>query len=275
MDTGGRKIGLALSGGAARGLAHIGVIEVLEREGIPIDVIAGTSAGAIIGASYAWDRDVPRIVRDALDANWKKMTPLLDLAFPKTGLLKGQKLRALLASYVGGDTTFADLQIPFACVATDIDTGEEVILNRGSVAEALRASISLPGIFTVVHHRGRYLVDGGLTTPVPIEMARDMGADFIIGVNVNPDVANRLGKTSQKRVEAHKEPNIFQVITQSIYITTYSLASAALASADIVIEPELGYINLADFNKVPEILDVGRHATEAVIPEIKRKLAGV
>ncbi|MCJ7605042.1 MAG: patatin-like phospholipase family protein, partial [Dehalococcoidales bacterium] len=110
--TGGRKIGLALSGGAARGLAHIGVVEVLEREGIPIDVIAGTSAGAIIGASYAWDRDVRRVVRDALDANWKKMTTLLDSVFPKTGLLKGRKLRELLASYVGGDTTFADLQIP-------------------------------------------------------------------------------------------------------------------------------------------------------------------
>lgn len=268
-----KKIGLALSGGAARGLAHIGVIDVLVHEGIPIDLIAGTSAGAVIGASYAWDKDVTRMTRDALDANWKKMTQMLDLAFPKTGLLRGKKLEELLATYVGGNTTFEDLLIPFACAATDIDSGEEIIFTSGPITEALRSSISLPGIFTVVPYEGRYLVDGGLTTPIPVEVAREMGADFIIGVNVNPPVAERMGKASQKRVEAHKEPNIFQIITQSIYITTHSLATAALAAADVAIAPDLGNTNLADFNRVPDIIEAGREATAAVLPELKEKLA--
>src|SRR3972149_10525155 len=124
MTTGRKKGGIALSGGAARGLAHIGVLEVLQKHGIPIDLIAGTSAGAIIGASYAWDRDIARMTRDALDATWKNIRPLLDPTFPSTGFIRGRKLRNLLATYVGGDTCFEDLAVPLACVATPIETGD-------------------------------------------------------------------------------------------------------------------------------------------------------
>jgi NTE family protein len=275
MDiTSGRKtVGLALSGGAARGLGHIGVLEVLENHGIPIDLIAGTSAGAIIGAAYAWDRDLERITRDALEAHWKNLRPVLDPTFPTTGFFRGRKLRNLLATYVGGDTCFDDLEIPFACVATDIETGEAVILRSGSVPEALRATVSMPGLFRVHYHEDRYLVDGGLTVPIPVDLAREMGADFVIAVNVNPDVASRRGAAAQKRLAAGKEPTIWQVISQSVYISTYALSQTNLERADVAIEPDMGEFNLTDFNRVPEIIEAGRQATEAAIPDIVRKLA--
>ena len=268
----GRKIGLALSGGAARGLAHVGVLRILQKEGIPIDMIAGTSAGAVIGAAYAWSLDSARITREILDANWRKMAPLLDPSFPRSGFIKGKKITDLMAGFFGGNIKFKDLKIPFACVATDIDTGEEVVIDSGPVAEALRASISIPGIFTVVKHEGRYLVDGGLTTPLPVQVVRRMGADFVIAVNVNPDVADRMGKAGKERAESHKEPNIFQVMMQSIYITTYSLVRTSLAQADVVIEPDLASIGAGDFRKVRELVSRGRKAAQNAVPEIKRKL---
>jgi NTE family protein len=267
-----KKVGLALGGGAARGLAHVGVLQVLQKEGIPIDMIAGTSSGAVIGAAYAWSQDTVRMTRDALDANWKKMAPLIDPSLPKSGFIKGKKIRDLIATYVGGDVNFSDLKIPFACVATDIDTGEEVIINSGPVPEALRATISIPGIFTVVKHGDRYVVDGGLTTPVPVEVVRRMGADFVIAVNVNPDVTGRMGKIGSRRAEAHKEPNIFQVMMQSIYITTYSLARTSLENADVAIEPDLAHIGAGDFNKAQELITRGHEAAQKALPEIRRKL---
>ncbi|OGO01025.1 MAG: hypothetical protein A2Y90_05455 [Chloroflexi bacterium RBG_13_52_12] len=267
-----KKVGLALGGGAARGLAHVGVLDVLKHEGIPIDMIAGTSAGAVMGAVFASGQETGQMIEHALDPHWKKI-PMIDPSFPKTGFIKGRKIKNLLSSFLGGNIKFTDLIIPFACVATDIDTGEEVVINSGSVSDALRASISVPGIFTVVKREGRYLVDGGLTTPVPVHVVKQMGADFVIAVNVNPDVSNRMGKTYRHRVEAHKEPNIFQIMMQSIYITTYSVARNSLVDADVVIEPDLGHIGAGDFNKAQELIDYGRQSAHEAIPEIKRKLA--
>jgi len=269
----GKKVGLALSGGAARGLAHVGVVSVLHKEGIPIDMIAGTSAGAIIGAVYARDRDIEQMRRHALDPSWKKRAPMIDPSFPKTGFIKGRKIEKLLESILGGNIDFKDLQIPFACVATDINTGEEIVINSGSVTEAIRASISLPGIFTLVKHEGRYLVDGGLTTPVPVEVVRQMGADFIIAVNVNPDVSGRIGKSDTQPRKAQKSPNIFQVLIQSVYITTYSLAKSSLENADIVIEPDTADISAGEFRRTPELITLGEQAASEAIPEIKKKLA--
>jgi len=271
-NTSKKKIGLALSGGAARGLAHIGVLEVLQREGIPIDMIAGTSAGALVGAVYACCRDSEKVKKHALSIDWKKLASLLDLSFRMSGLLKGKKIVKLLAEYIGGNKNFSDLEIPFSCVATDIDTGEEVVINTGSVPEALRATISIPGIFTVVKHGERYLVDGGLTTPVPVDIVRKMGADFVIAVNVNPQVTERLSKSSEKRLKAGKEPNIFHIMMQSLYITTYVVARSSLANADIVIEPDLRNLGAGDFQKASEMILVGQQAAADAIPEIKRKL---
>lgn len=267
------KVGLALSGGAARGLAHVGVIRVLQEAGIPIDIIAGTSAGAVMGAVYASCCDSSIMLGLALDARWKKLAPLIDPSFPWAGLIKGKKITSVLSGLIGGDIDFSDLKIPFACVATDIDTGEEIVMDSGPVLDALRASISIPGIFTVTRREGRFLVDGGLTTPVPVNVVRRMGADFVIAVNVNPDVSARMGKSGRKRAGARKNPNIFQVMMQSFYITTHSLAQGSLANADVVIEPDLSHIGAGDFHKAPELIAQGEKAARNSLPEIKRKLA--
>ena len=267
-----KKIGLALGSGSARGLAYIGVLAVLEKEGIPVDLIAGTSAGAVIGALYARDKDTSRMKELALGLSWKKLAPLVDPSLPITGLIKGRKIRNLIAPIIGRDIKFSDLKIPLTCVATDIDTGEEIVIDQGSVLEALRASISIPAIFTVVKWKGRYLVDGSLVNPVPVSVAKRMGADFIIAVNVIPDVAERVHRADRERTERAKEPNIFNIIMQSIYIGTYSLVKSSMEEADIIIEPNVGHIGFGDFHHAQECILQGELATRASIPEIKRKL---
>jgi len=256
-----RKVGLALGSGAARGLAHIGVLEVLEKEGIPIDMVAGTSAGAAVGALYAQGKDASTIKSLALDLSWKRLASLIDPALPKTGFIKGKKIKDLLALFIG-DVKFSDLKIPLACVATDIITGEEVVINQGSVVEGVRASVSIPAVFTVVKWRGKYLVDGGLVNPVPVSVLRQMGADFIIAVNVIPD-----------RGEAEaREPNIFSVLMQTLHIASHQIVKSSLEGADIVIEPRLMDIASMDFHRAQECIQRGDLATQNAIPEIKRLL---
>ena len=262
-----RKVGLALGSGAARGLAHIGVLEVLEKEGISIDMIAGTSVGAAIGVLYAQGKDASTIKSLILHLSWKRLTSLVDLALPKTGFIKGKKIQGLLEVIIGGDIGFSDLKIPFACVAADITTGEEVVINQGSVVEGIRASISIPVIFTVVKWKGRYLVDGGLVNPVPVSVLRQMGADFIIAVNVIPAVRDRA-----QQVEKVKEPHIISVIMQSLYIASYLGVRSSLEGADIVIEPQMPDITYGDFSRAEECISQGALATHGSIPEIKRQL---
>jgi len=268
-----RKAGLALGGGVARGLAHIGVLEALQREKIPIDMIAGTSAGAAIGALYAQGKDVSMIKSLAIDmVDRKKLAFLVDLALPKTGFIEGKKIRKQLQAAIGSDVKFSDLKIPLACVATDVDTGEEVVIKQGSVLEAVRASISIPVIFTVVKWKGRNLVDGGLVKPVPVSVLKEMGADFIIAVNVMPltsDRAQQLKKEARKRV---KEPNIFNIIMQSIYITSYSVVKSCLEDADIVIHPQVAHIGIGEFHRAQELILQGELAAQEAIPEIKKRL---
>jgi NTE family protein len=263
-----RKIGLALGGGAARGLAHIGVLEVLEKEGIPIDMIAGTSAGAAIGAIYAQGKDFSVIKKLAINMNRIRLASLVDLALPKTGFIEGKRITQLLQTIIGGEIEFSDLKIPLACVATDISTGEEIVIKQGSVLEAVRASISVPAIFTVVNWKGRYLVDGGLVNPVPVSVIRGMGADLIIAVNVISERAHQ-GKEGTK---GFKKPNIFSVIMQSIYIGTYSLARSCLEGADIVIQPRVAHIGFGDLRRAQECILQGELAAQEAIIEIKRRL---
>jgi len=264
-----KKVGLALSSGAARGMAHIGVLAVLEKEGIPIDLITGTSTGAVVGSLYAQGRDAGQIKELALDLAKHKLAHFIDPSLPKTGFIKGKKIKDLLASFIGGDIRFSDLKIPFACVATDIETGEEIVIDRGSVPEAVRASISIPGIFTVVKRGGRYLVDGSLTNPVPVSLAKQMGADFIIAVNVIPDVTDRAHGVGK---EGSKEPNIIHILMQSIHIATYSFVRSSLEKADIVIEPHMAHIGAGDFRRAQECILQGELAAQSSVPEIKRKL---
>lgn len=267
-----KKIGLALGGGVARGLAHIGVLEILEKEGIPVDLIAGSSAGAMVGALYAYGKDSSQIVKMALDLGWRKLVSVVDPSLPRSGFIKGEKIKDLLASSFGGDIDFNELRIPLACVATDIDTGEEVIIDQGSVLEAIRASISIPAIFTVVKWGGHYLVDGGLVNPLPVSVVKGMGADFIIAVNVTPAVADRVNRTGKDGIGDAKEPNIIHVLMQSTYIGTYSLVKSSMEEADIVIEPNVAHIGSGDFQHVQECIRQGELAAQGSIPEIKRKL---
>jgi NTE family protein len=179
------KIGLALSGGAARGLAHIGVLKALEEESIPIDMIAGASAGAVIGAGYAKERKANVLEEIALGVDWKKLARLVDLNLILLwkGFVQGQKVTSFLSSVIG-DVKFKDLEIPFAVVAADVESMEEVIINEGSVIEAVRASISMPVIFTPVKWGDRFLIDGGVINPMPVNVVRNMGAEVVIAVNV-------------------------------------------------------------------------------------------
>jgi NTE family protein len=261
-----KKVGLALGGGAARGLAHIGVLGVLEKEGIPVDMIAGTSAGAAVGALYAQGKSAGRIKEVALDTGWRRLVSLIDLALPRSGFIEGTKIKNLLKSIIG-DISFSDLKIPLSCVATDIRSGEEVVINDGSVLEGVRASISIPVIFTAVKWRGRYLVDGGLVNPVPVSTVRKMGADFVIAVNVIPPMGVRLQPSAKA-----KAPGIFQSMLHSFYIATYSLVRSNLAGADIVIEPKLPHIGYGDFHRIGDSIAQGEIAAKELIGQIKRQL---
>jgi predicted acylesterase/phospholipase RssA len=185
-----RKIGYALGGGMAYGLFHIGVLNVLEENDVYPDIIAGTSMGAIIGALYASGLSVVEIKEIASDLNWKKLVGLNDITLPINGI-KGKKIVSLLKPVLK-DVTFSQLKRRFACVATDLMTGEQVVLQKGPVIEALRASISLPAIFSPKNIKGRYLIDGGLSNVVPVSVCRDMGADFVFGVNTIPRPAENL-----------------------------------------------------------------------------------
>jgi len=272
-----RRVGLALGGGAARGIAHIGVLEILEKSNIPIDMIAGTSAGAVVGAIYAQGKNTDELRKLAQSWDWKQRAQVIDLALPRSGFIAGHRIKKLLKSIIG-DVSFDELKMPFACVATDVMTGEEVVINRGSVLEAVRASISVPIIFSVVKYGGRYLVDGGLVNPVPVSVLKDMGADFIIAVNVTPRLnrmpeAVYLKESDSEGTSATKEPNIFSVIMKIFSINNSQVVEASLDGADVIIEPRMAGIGMADFSHAEEcIMEGGLSAIDAVL-EIKRRLA--
>ncbi|UCC16204.1 MAG: patatin-like phospholipase family protein [Dehalococcoidales bacterium] len=262
VDSNRKKVGLALGSGAARGLAHIGVLRVLERAGIPVDMIAGTSIGAFVGALCAHGKRADEILEIARDIGTHRLSYLVDMSLPRTGLIKGKKLENKLAQLYDG-VEFNDLKLPFKCMATDIDTGKAVIMDKGLVWTAVRASISLPVILAVKKRENRYLVDGGLVDPVPVDVVRKMGADIVIAVNVMPET----------RSKSNAEPGIFDVIMQTIYIVSTYVAKDSLEGADIVIEPDVAGFKLSDFHKVDECVKLGEEAADNAVPRIKRLLA--
>jgi NTE family protein len=175
-----KKVGLALAGGGARGMAHAGVIRTLEGEGIPIDCIAGTSAGSLVGAAYAAGVQRERLMEMALSLGW---TDFARPVWPRNGFLSFARLESYLVDFIG-DLTFDDLQIPYAAVASDLTKFEQVVLKEGRVARAVRASCSIPGIVVPVEIDGRLLVDGGVTNNLPISVVHDLGADVVIAVGL-------------------------------------------------------------------------------------------
>jgi len=180
------KVGLALGSGSARGLAHLGVIRAIEDAGIKVDFIAGTSMGALIGAIHASGK-LDELEASFRSFDWKRTASFFDVVLPKSGLLDGGKVSELVRTHIHAEV-IEMLPKPFAAVATDIVSGEEVVLRSGDVIEAVRASLSVPGIFTPVRSNGHILVDGGLTNPVPVSAARAMGADIVIAVDLNHQI---------------------------------------------------------------------------------------
>jgi NTE family protein len=203
------KIGLALGSGSARGLAHIGVIRAIKDAGIDIDYIAGTSIGALIGAVYAAGK-IDNLQDAYLAMDWKKIAYFFDVVFPKSGIIDGQKVADFLREYIHS-SCIEELPIPFTAIATDFDSGEEVVFDKGDVIEAVRASISVPGIFTPVRWGERVLIDGGLVNPVPVNAAREMGADIVIAVDLNHKA---FADNRQIQVKSESEEGVLDALSR-------------------------------------------------------------
>ena len=259
---GRKKVGLALGSGIARGLAHIGVLQVLDREGITVDMVTGTSIGALVGALYAIGKTVDEILETARALGSRRFNYLVDLNIPKTGLIRGRKIEERLKEFYG-DSEFKDCVIPFKCVATDIDSGKEVVIDEGLLWEAVRASISLPVILAVASWKDKFLVDGALINPVPVNLLKQMGADIVIAVNVIPD----------RSIRDATEPNIFDVVMQTLHIVGYYAVRESLQEADVVLAPEVENFALTDFHRVDECVEKGVISTEAALPRIRQLLA--
>ncbi len=250
------KIGLALGSGGARGLAHIGVVKVLKEHNIPIDFIAGSSMGSLIGALIANNNDMNMVEKLAIQLKRKHW---LDLTVPKLGFVAGDKVKELVKILTHGKN-IEDLSIPLAVVATDIEMGERVVFTQGPVADAVRASISIPGIFVPVKVNGRLLVDGGVMERVPIQAVQEIGADIVIAVDV--------GLYDAKL----KVNSILDVMSQAIDIMEREIYHRQILSADYVIRPNVGHINSISFTNVEEIINEGYNKAQESIGEMKDML---
>lgn len=251
------KIGLVLGAGSARGLAHIGVLQVLTENGIPFDFIVGSSMGAIIGALYVCGADLYMSAKlvDYMDAG-----RLLDVSIPRMGFIQGKKIMIFL-ELLTKRKTFADTDIPLMVVTTDIVSGNRVILENGSIAEAIRASIAIPGVFTPVKKDEMVLVDGAVTDRLPVEVARNQGAEVIIAVDVT------FGEGKQVVIR-----NALDVIWASLDIMQKQQFDIIKPQADIIIQPEVGNFSSRDFDKSSQLIRLGREAAEIKIKEIKSKI---
>jgi NTE family protein len=290
-----RSVGVALGSGAAWGLAHIGVLEVLERERIPVDVVAGASMGAIVGAHYALGFSPARLEKIATGVRYVtdfvRILPRLlylaaDFNVARPGLFAGEHFQRVLESMgpIKG-RTFADLEIPFRAVATDITTGARVEVMEGDLSDAMRASFSAPWIFSPFRIGEHVLVDGGMSDPVPAETARSMGADLVIGVNVVPplypeaknpfEAALQLiaGANPMAWGDGARLPNSFDVVVRILQIMQHELGNDRAGEADVLVNPDLRGFWMLEFWKAAGIIEEGRRATEAALPAIREKLA--
>lgn len=252
------KVALVLSGGSTKGFAHVGVIRVLEQEKIPIHMIVGTSVGSLIGGLYAANPN-------SFDLEWIAHSIERDDIFDfsilhsKLGPVQGERLEAFVEK-TSKIKKVEDTRIPFYPVATDLNTGETVILSKGPLGKAIRASCSIPGIFVPVNFAGRVLVDGGVTDNVPADIARTLGAEVVIAVNLQKDVKN------------YNIDSLFDVIFQSISIMMQESSKRRLQHADVIIEPKVPEISILDFTKKKELIEEGIRAAKNKIPEIRAAL---
>ncbi|MFL6467197.1 MAG: patatin-like phospholipase family protein [Pyrinomonadaceae bacterium] len=255
-----KTIGLALSGGGARGFAHVGVLKVLSDNDIPIDYIAGTSAGAFVGGAYASGMSADEILEAGSGFNWLNVA---GIAYSPRGLLSNAKMKAFADKYFPAQT-FEDLKIPFAATACDIESGDEVIFSNGDMVLAIRASCAIPGVFMPVEDsEGRMFIDGGVVSPVPINAIKAFGPDIVIAVDLMACGASFWGK-----------PMTFVgTIFQSAMMLLRSASRNQHYAADVVIAPEIAHIRPDQMSRATELFELGKAAAENEIGKIKELLA--
>ena len=300
-----RSLGIALGSGGARGLAHIGVLRRLAEEGIQIDALVGTSSGALVGAMYAAGQ-LENFEAQVRQLQWNEVLALMDPVWPRSGLISGARIIDRLAGSLG-QWRIEDLAIPFAAVTVDLVTGEEIVIREGRVLDAIRASISIPGIFVPVAQDGRLLADGALRNPVPVSALGDMGADVCVAVNLFPRPVREIGsrsrmggglRTLSSRLSEAIEPslgrlfrrgrdraarppatdddlpNLMEILTASMTLVQHELARHRLARehVDVCIAPEVDAIRTFDFHKAAPAIEAGMAATDAALPALRRAL---
>lgn len=289
-----RRVGLALGGGSARGWAHVGVIRALEQAGIRPDLVCGTSVGSLVGAAYAAG-ELDRFERWLLGMRMKDVVGFMDVSL-SGGMLKGERVMEFFRrNFV--DRPIEELGMPFAAVATALHTGAEVWLRDGSTVDAVRASIALPGLFTPVLRDGMMLVDGGLVNPVPVSLARAMGADFVIAVDLSADKLGRrlaadnpveapaspVGEWVRKLQEnlgglvpalspgEPRLPSMHDVLFSALDIMEVRIARSRLAGEppDVIVTPRLAHLHLLDFHRAKEAIEEGKRAVEATLHNLR------
>jgi NTE family protein len=287
------RVGLALGSGSARGWAHIGVIRALEQAGIRADLVCGTSIGALVGAAYAAG-ELDRFERWVLGLGIRDVVGFMDVSLG-SGLFKGERLMDFFGRHFA-DRSLEELPMPFAAVATSLNTGAEVWLRRGSMLGAVRASIALPGLFAPVPYEGSVLVDGGLVNPVPVSLARAMGADVVIAVDLNSDILGRRLRADRqpeapasevgdwlsrlqnnlaslipaRSADAPSMPSMLEVLASSINIMQVRITRSRMAGEppDLTVTPRLAHFSLLDFHRSREAIEEGRRAVERVRHEL-------
>lgn len=246
------KVGLALGSGGARGFAHLGVMKVLLDKGVPIDFIAGSSMGALVGCFYAAGSDIERLYK--LSKVFKRKY-YLDFTVPKMGFIAGKRVKELIRIFTYG-RNLEDLDLPVCVVATDLMTGEKVVFSDGPIAEAVRASISIPGILVPEKYKGKLLVDGGVVDRIPVSVVKEMGADIVIAVDVS-------------RVKRSTEiTTIFDVIMQSIDIMQMELVTNRAIASDVMIRPRVEMFSSRAFTNITDIIKIGEEEAEKQIDKV-------
>ena len=293
------KIGLALGSGASRGWSHIGIIKALLREGIEPDIVCGTSVGAMIGACYLAGNLV-KLENWVLSSTRTDVLKFFNVKLTQSGFVDGDRLKRFLYQYVARqDLQIQNLSKPFTAISTDLENGREFWFQEGGLADAVRASMALPGLFPAVRHEHRWLVDGGLVNPVPVSTCRALGADVVIAVNLNSDV---IARRSHKKAEPDQRkkkgvlhnikqttleysssifpdggkhddaPGLFAAITSSINIVQDRITRSRLAGdpAEVNISPKLAHIGMLEFHRAAEAIAEGENGVISALADIKR-----
>ncbi len=251
------RIGLALGGGAARGFAHIGVIQVLEEAGIRADLVVGTSAGSLVAAMYASGKSGAEL---AMLAQTMDESAITDWSFPGRGLIRGEALARYVREQTGG-RSIEQMKLPLGIVATDLDSGAAILFQRGDTGAAVRASSAVPAVFQPVRIGSREYVDGGLVSPVPVRFARQMGAELVIAVDISTPP------------EGAATGDAFKMLLQTFAIMSRSINAFELRQADVVLRPALAGVSSTDFAARMRAIQTGREAAQRALPELRRRIA--